>query len=69
MIPNRKINATHPGSLGRSTLEKEKLPIFGMIQRGAEVIIKMLANVQQQTIKPIIQESVTSLRIGATIEN
>ena len=31
-----------------------------MIQRGGEVVIKMLANVQQQTIKPIIQSMVTS---------
>ena len=30
-----------------------------MIERGGEVMIKMLANVQQQTIKPIIQTSVT----------
>ncbi len=29
-----------------------------MIQRGGEVVIKMLANVQQQTIKPIIQSIV-----------
>jgi len=29
-----------------------------MIQRGGEVVIQMLANVQQQTIKPIIQSIV-----------
>ena len=29
-----------------------------MIQRGGEVVIKMLANVQQKTIKPIIQATV-----------
>ena len=29
-----------------------------MIQRGGEVVIKMLANVQQHTIKPIIQSIV-----------
>ena len=29
-----------------------------MIQRGGEVVIKMFANVQQQTIKPIIQSMV-----------
>ena len=49
---------------GRGTLEKEKLPIFGMIQRGGEVVIKMLANVQQKTIKPIIQSAVSA---GSTI--
>jgi transposase-like protein len=36
-------------------LEKEKPPIFGMLQRSGEVVIKMLANVQQVTIKPIIE--------------
>jgi len=31
-----------------------------MIQRGGEVVIKMLANVQQKTIKPIIQATVSA---------
>jgi transposase-like protein len=35
------------GSRGRGTLEKEKPPIFGMIERGGQVVIRMLANVQQ----------------------
>ena len=48
------------GVRGRGTLEKEKPPIFGMIQRGGEVVIHMLANVQQQTIKPIIQATVSA---------
>ncbi|KPQ32952.1 MAG: ISXO2-like transposase domain [Phormidesmis priestleyi Ana] len=34
--------------------------IFGMIQCGGEGVIKMLANVQQQTIKPIIQATVSA---------
>ncbi len=46
------------GSRGRGTLEKEKPPIFGMIQRGGEVAIKMLQNVQQKTIEPIIKATV-----------
>jgi hypothetical protein len=37
---------------GRGTLEKEKPPIFGMIER--EVVIRML--VQQATIHPIIEK-------------
>lgn len=45
---------------GRGTLEKEKPPIFGMIQRGGEVVIRMLANVQQKTIQPIIQATVSA---------
>src|SRR5690242_10096673 len=39
---------------GRGTLEKEKPPIFGMVQRGGAVILHLLANVQQATIKPLI---------------
>lgn len=46
------------GKPGRGTLEQEKPPIFGMMQRGGEVVIKMLDNVQQVTIKPIIQKAV-----------
>lgn len=42
------------GARGRGTLEKEKPPILGIIQRGGEVAIKMLANVQQVTIKPVL---------------
>jgi len=37
-------------------LEKEKPPVFGMIQRSGEVFIRMLENVQQNTIKPLIQK-------------
>lgn len=48
------------GSRGRGTLAKEKPPILGLIQRNGEVVIKMLANVQQKTIKPIIEKVVAS---------
>jgi hypothetical protein len=41
---------------GRGMLKKEKPPVFGMIQRGGQVVIKMLPNVQQVTIGPIIQK-------------
>ena len=43
------------GARGRGTLEKEKPPIFGMIQRGGAVVIRMVENVQQATIRPLIQ--------------
>ena len=43
------------GSRGRGTLEKEKPPVFGMLQRGGQVILKMLPNVQQPTIQPLIE--------------
>jgi transposase len=40
-------------------LAKEKPPIFGMVQRGGEVMIRMLSNVKQATIAPIIQKMVS----------
>jgi len=46
------------GARGRGTLEKEKPPIFGLIQRGGLVCMRMLANVQQKTIEPIIKSIV-----------
>jgi len=42
----------------RGTLEKEKLPIFGMIQRSGKVVIRMLANVQQMTIEIFIKVTI-----------
>jgi transposase len=36
------------------TLEKDKPPILGLIERGGPVVLHMLANVQQTTIQPII---------------
>jgi len=44
---------------GRGTLAKDKPPILGLIQRGGEVALRMLANVQQGTIKSIITAAVT----------
>ncbi len=46
------------GANGRGTLAKEKPPIFGIIQRGGEVVIWMLENVQQTTIEPLIRGAV-----------
>lgn len=46
------------GARGRGTLEKEKPPIFGMIQRSGEVVIQMLPNVQQTTIAPLIKATI-----------
>src|SRR3954452_5409332 len=42
------------GMPGRGTLEKEKPPIFGMVQRGGAIILHLLANVRQTTIKPLL---------------
>ena len=36
-------------------MEKEKPPVFGMIQRSGDVVLTLLPNVQQKTIQPIIQ--------------
>ena len=38
------------GKSGRGTMEKERPPVFGMIERGGQVVINLLANVQQKTI-------------------
>jgi transposase-like protein len=48
------------GKRGRGTLAAEKPPILGMIARGGQVVIRMLENVKQTTIEPIIKEFVTS---------
>jgi transposase-like protein len=46
------------GQSGRGTLEKEKPPVFGMIQRGGEVVINLLANVKQKTIEPFMKDTI-----------
>ena len=46
------------GKCGRGTLEKERPPVFGMIQRCGQVVIQMLENVQQVTIEPLIKQTV-----------
>ena len=46
------------GARGRSTLEKEKPPVFGLSQRDGDLVIQMLPNVQQVTIQPVIAHHV-----------
>jgi transposase-like protein len=48
------------GKGGRGTLEKERPPVFGVIQRGGQVVINLLANVKQKTIEPLIKEAIVS---------
>jgi transposase-like protein len=48
------------GKRGRGTLAAEKPPILGMIQRDGQVVIQMLENVQQATIKPLIKQTIQS---------
>jgi len=42
------------GKRGRGTLADEKPPVLGMLQRDGEVVIRMLPNVQQATIQPVM---------------
>jgi len=45
------------GKAGRGTLEKERPPVFGMMQRSGQVVINLLANVKQKTIEPLIKDT------------
>ncbi|WP_419537231.1 transposase [Endozoicomonas sp.] len=46
------------GAPVRGTLEKDKPPVLGMIQRGGQVIISMLSNVKKVAIEPFIKKHV-----------
>src|SRR3954452_17311786 len=46
------------GAPGRGTLAKDKPPVLGLVQRGGEVVLRMLADVQQRTIRPVIEATV-----------
>jgi transposase len=46
------------GPCGRGTLEKERPPVLGMIQRGGQVVINLLDNVKQKTIEPFIKDTI-----------
>ena len=56
------------GARGRGTLEKEKPPILGMLQRTGEVVLQMLANVQQVTIGPLIRQRIAAGTVVYTDE-
>lgn len=56
------------GERGRGTLAKEKPPIFGMLQRTGEVMIRMLENVQQVTIGPLIKQTIAKGTVVYTDE-
>lgn len=45
-------------------MEKDKPPVVGMIERGGAVVIRMLANVQQATIAPLIR---STMALGTTV--
>lgn len=46
------------GKRGRGTLEAEKPPVLGMIERHGLLVLHMLPNVQISTIEPIIRATV-----------
>jgi transposase-like protein len=46
------------GKRGRGTVEKERPPVFGMMQRGGQVVINLLANVKQKTIEPFMKDTI-----------
>lgn len=48
------------GKRGRGTLAGEKPPVLGLLQRSGEVVIRMLPNVQQVTIQPLLTETIES---------
>jgi transposase-like protein len=48
------------GARGRGTGAAEKPPIFGMAQRSGEAVIRLLDNVRQKTIKPLILQTVAA---------
>lgn len=48
------------GARGWGTLEKEKPPVLGMIERGGSVVIRMLENVRQKTIEPLITATIAA---------
>jgi len=47
-----------PASLAEWYPQKDKPPILGLIARGGQVVLCMLPNVQQTTIKPVTAASV-----------
>ena len=47
------------GKRGRGTLAGDKPPVLGLLQRNGEVCIRMLLNVQQVTIHPVLTSTVT----------
>jgi transposase-like protein len=39
-------------------LATEKPPVFGMLERGGQVVIRMLSDVRQKTIGPLMQRTI-----------
>jgi transposase len=54
---------------GRGTLAKARPPVFGMMQRGGQVGIKLLAKVKQKTLKPLIKAPIVAGTLVYTEED
>ena len=50
-------------------MEKDRPPVFGMMQRGGQVVRNVLANVQQKTIEPCIQDTIVAGTLVSTDED
>src|SRR3954464_13610960 len=48
------------GAPGRGTAATDKPPVLGLIQRGGQVILRMLSDVRQRTIEPVITGTVAT---------
>src|SRR4051794_1543335 len=57
------------GAPGRGTAAKDKPPVLGLIQRGGQVVLRMLSDVRQRTIEPIITGTVAAGSLGHTDED
>jgi len=44
------------GARGRGTLANEKPPVIGFVQRGGNLVVRLLENVRQKTIKPLFEK-------------
>jgi transposase-like protein len=56
------------GQGGQGPLEKERPPVFGMTQRGGQVVINLLAHVQRKPIEPYIPAAIVPGTRGYTDE-
>jgi transposase len=52
------VDADSKAKVARGTREKERPPVFGMMQRSGQVVINLLANVKQKTIEPFIKDTI-----------
>jgi len=46
------------GPCGRGTVAQERPPVFGMSQRGGQVVSNRMADGPQKTIEPFIQDPI-----------